>query len=233
MDLEINSFHKLIYTYKIKKMSDTVKLTGRVLALDVSTSTIGIALFENNGKLLELTHIAPKIKPQPKNKTEELFRKVDAFEEFIKRYSGLNIEKVVIEEPLLNSNNVYTIATLLRFNGMISKVTDNILKVVPDFISSYDSRKYAFPELMAKRTVNKKGIAYTEKEIEKSKEVLFGAYPWEIDKKVVIFNKVCEREPQLPWDYDKHGKIRKESYDMSDAYTCGLAWLKLNNYVKD
>jgi hypothetical protein len=50
---------------------------------------------------------------------------------------------VVIEEPLLQSNNVNTVATLLRFNGMISKSVFDTLGV-PDFISSYDARKYSF-----------------------------------------------------------------------------------------
>jgi hypothetical protein len=47
-----------------------------------------------------------------------------------------NITTVVIEEPLLQSNNVNTVATLLRFNGMISKSVFDTLGVVPDFISS-------------------------------------------------------------------------------------------------
>src|SRR6188508_1881780 len=96
-----------------------------LLALDVSTSTIGIALFEDlgdKGKLKLLHHVSPKVKPKPTNKMEELFRKVEIFEnEFLSHYSDVGITRIVIEEPLLQSNNVYTIATLLRFNGMISK----------------------------------------------------------------------------------------------------------------
>jgi hypothetical protein len=56
---------------------------------------------------------------------------------------GFNITTVVIEEPLLQSNNVNTVATLLRFNGMISKSVFDTLGVVPDFFSSYDARKYS------------------------------------------------------------------------------------------
>ena len=152
------------------------KINGRILGLDVSTKTIGMALFENDGKLLELTHITPKIKPLPDNKLEELFRKVDAFEKLLTRYIELNIDKVIIEEPLLNSNNVYTVGTLLRFNGMISKVVDDVLGVVPEFISSYDSRAYAFPELMSIRTHDKKGEPYKEKDMKTKRPVLFGSY---------------------------------------------------------
>ena len=193
---------------------------GRVLGLDVSTKTIGIALFEGDGKLLELTHITPRIKPKPETKLEELFKKVDAFEKLITRYIELDIERVIIEEPLLGSNNVYTISTLLKFNGMISKVVSEVLNVIPDFVSSYDTRAYSFPELMEVRKVNKKGEPYSEKEIKKKKPVLFGGYPWDVDKKNVILEKVADLEPQIVWEYTKNNTLKKENFDMTDAYTC-------------
>jgi RNase H-fold protein (predicted Holliday junction resolvase) len=207
---------------------------GRILSLDVSTKTIGMALFEmSDGKLLELTHITPKIKPQPENKLEELFRKVDAFEKLLTRYMDLDIEKVVIEEPLLNSNNVNTVGTLLRFNGMISKVVDDVLGIIPEFISSYDSRANAFPELMAIRTHDKTGQPYKEKDLKNKKPVLFGAYPWDVDKKQIIWDKVADREPHIVWEYDKNMKLKKENFDMTDSYACGLAWLKISGYLKN
>lgn len=193
------------------------------LGLDVSTSTIGVALYENlgrNGKLILLTHIAPKLKPKVDDKIKSLFLKADIFrDEFLLKYKDFNITKIIIEEPLLGSNNVYTVATLLRFNGMISKACYDILNVVPEFISSYDARKYAFPELMQKRTEDKKGNKFTEKEIAKKEPVLFGGYPYDVDKKQVIWNKVCDLEPQVMWLYDKRGILLKESYDSSDAVT--------------
>lgn len=201
---------------------------GRILGLDVSTKTIGIALFEADGKLLELTHITPKIKPQPETKLEELFKKVDAFEKLLTRYIELDIERVIIEEPLLNSNNVYTIATLLKFNGMISKVVSEVLNVIPDFISSYDARAFGFPELMAIRTHNKKGEPYTQKQLSGKKPVLFGGYPWDVDKKMVIWEKVAELYPQIVWNYDRNGKLKKENFDMTDAATATIGYMKKN-----
>ena len=138
---------------------------GRVLGLDVSTKTIGLALFEGDGRLLELTHITPIIKPKPINKLDELFKKVDVFERVLTRYIELDIDRVVIEEPLLSSNNVYTVGTLLKFNGMISKIVSEVLNIIPEFISSYDARANSFPELLQIRTNNKKGEPYSEKEL--------------------------------------------------------------------
>lgn len=195
---------------------------SKVLGLDVSTKTIGISLFDKEGKLILLTHVTPKVKGVDNlSDIEVLIKKAQVFEEeFLEKYADEDIEKVIIEEPLLGSNNVYTMATLIRFNGMISRSVYETLNVVPEFISSYDSRKYAFPELMAKRSVNKKGIAYTEKEIEKSKPVLFGDYPFDVDKKMVVWEKVSELEPQIVWFYDKNHKLKKENFDMTDAYAC-------------
>ena len=56
-------------------MSIDVKFKNKpkILGLDISTKTIGFALFDISGsKLLELTHFSPKIKPQPEDKIEEL-----------------------------------------------------------------------------------------------------------------------------------------------------------------
>jgi len=206
-----------------------------LLALDVSTSTIGIALFEDlgeKGKLKLLSHVSPKIKPQPDSKTEELFRKVEIFEnEFLLNYKGFGITKVVIEEPLLQSNNVYTIGTLLRFNGMISKSVYDILGVVPEFISSYDARKFAFPELMAVRHTKKDGTSLNEKQIAKNKPVLFGGYDFNVDKKYVLWEKVAELEPQITWFYDKKNKLKKETFDTSDAYVAARGYMnKINKW---
>ena len=160
---------------------------SRILGLDVSTKTIGISLFEDfgdNGKLQLLTHITPKVKPNPKDNIELLIKKAQIFQfEFLEKYSDIDIKRVIIEEPLVRSNNVNTVATLLRFNGMICRSVYEVLNIVPEFISSYDARKFAFPELMQIRKTNKKGENYTEKEIGGKQPVLFGNYDWEIDKK--------------------------------------------------
>ena len=205
---------------------------GKILGLDVSTKTIGVALFDEEGKLWELTHVTPKVKPQPKIKLEELFRKVDIFERYLTKYIELDIDRVVIEEPLLSSNNVYTVATLLRFNGMISKVTEEVLGVTPEFISSNDARRYAFPELEQVRTHDKKGNPYNEKQMKNKKPVLFGAYPWDVDKKMVIWEKVAELEPHIVWEYTRNNTLKKENFDMTDAYATVLAVLNRDKLGK-
>jgi hypothetical protein len=207
-----------------------------VLGLDVSTKCIGISLFEDNdntGDLKLLHHVTPKIKVESESKMGELFEKARIFEkEFLNDYADVGITRVIIEEPLLQSNNVYTIATLLRFNGMVARSVYETIGVIPEFISSYDARKYAFPELMGVRTVKKDGKPRTEKEIAKSEPVLFGAHDYDVDKKMVIWELVSDLEPQITWFYDKKNKLKKENFDMTDAYTAVLGYMRKNELWK-
>ncbi len=161
-------------------------------------------------ELLELTHISPQPKPKSEDKIEELLKKSDLFKLKLEQYKNLGIVKVVIEEPLLNSNNVYTIGTLLRYNTLITKEVYDVLGIVPEFISTYNSRKNAFPELV--------------KENDKGKFVLFGGYPKDIDKKQVIWELVAKREPQITWLYTRNNTLKKENFDMTDAYTVVLSY---------
>lgn len=101
-------------------------------------------------ELLELTHVSPIPKPKTDNKIEELLLKSDLFKVKIDQYKNMGITHVVIEEPLLNSNNVYTIGVLLRYNTLITKQIYDTLGVVPEFISTYNSRKFIFQNLFKK-----------------------------------------------------------------------------------
>ena len=195
-------------------MDNKLKNKPKILGLDISTKTIGWALFDMTGsKLLELTHFSPKIKPQPEDKIEELILKSNIFRQKLKQYANMGITYVVIEEPLLNSNNVYTVGTLMRFNTLVCKEVYDILGVVPQFISTYNSRKFAFPELV--------------QENDKGKFVLFGGLPKTIDKKNLIWDLVAKQEPQITWMYTRNNTLKKENFDMTDAYACALGYMKM------
>jgi len=190
------------------------KDSPKVLGLDVSTKTIGWSLFDiQNKELLELTHISPVPKPKVEDKIEELILKSNIFRQKLEEYAGMGIKYVVIEEPLLNSNNVYTVGTLMRFNTLVCKEVYDILGVVPQFISTYNSRKFAFPELV--------------QENDKGKFVLFGGLPKTIDKKNIIWDLVAKKEPQITWQYTRNSTLKKENFDMTYAYACALGYMKM------
>jgi len=188
----------------------------KVLGLDVSTKTIGIALFDvNSEKLLELTHLSPVPKSEMSSKIEELIIKSNLFKIKLEEYKNIGVTKVIIEEPLLNSNNVNTVGVLMRFNTLVCKEVYDVLNIIPEFISTYNARRFAYPELINKN--------------EKGKEVLFGGYDKNIDKKNLIWELVAKKEPQIVWHYTKNGKLKKENFDQTDAYTAVLGYMKMKD----
>ena len=149
------------------------------------------------------------------SKIEELIVKSSLFKFKLEDYKNIGITKVVIEEPLLTSNNINTVGILMRFNTLVCKEVFDVLGIMPEFISTYNARKFAYPELIQK---NKNG-----------KEVLFGGFEKSIDKKKLILDLVAKKEPQIKWHNDNRGKLKKENFDQTDAYTAVLGYMKMKN----
>ena len=79
-------------------MKKILKENPKVLGLDVSTRTIGWALFDIKSKeLLELTHISPVPKPKEDNKIKELLVKSEIIRTKLLQYKDMGITKVIIE----------------------------------------------------------------------------------------------------------------------------------------
>lgn len=208
-----------------------------ILGLDVSTKTVGVTLatMDENYKVsvLEVTHLRPKIPTKIKG-TEALFRKSEIISEGLRKYKDLNVTDVIIEEPLFASNNSGTVATLLRYNGMISQSVYDILGVVPTFISSYEARKYACPQLMAIRKFRKDGsvneITKLRKSLKHGELVPFGEYSFDCAKKLILWNYVSEKFPDIQWQYDKNGELKDENFDASDSLICVLGYINKEHY---
>lgn len=216
-----------------------------ILGMDISTACIGVCVVKDNGdgdkpEILYIGHKTPKV-PNKIKGIESLFIKKQIFEEqFLPEIlNNFNVTDVVIEEPLLSSNNVNTVAALLRFNGMISEAIYRLFGVVPNFISSYDARLYSFPELVSIRKYNKKGEEYPLKHIKKAiddqKAVLFGSYPFDVDKKMVMMNMVNElyHDGEIEWIYNKKNELKKENFDACDSLICVLAYININHHGLD
>ena len=203
-----------------------------IMGLDVSTKTVGITVAKvtdlDKVNIIHVTHLRPKISSKIKG-TEALFMKSAIMADELRKYKQYNVTDVVIEEPLIGSNNSETAAILLRYNGMISQSVYDILGVVPEFISSYDARKYGFPQLMAVRKFDKQGNVYDMKKIrkaiQKNELVLFGEYPFDCAKKHILFNLVSDMFPGINWQYDKKGELKNENFDASDSLVCVLGYV--------
>ena len=237
----------------INETSSDKKYPKLILGLDISTACIGIAIIYDNGETLPqielISHVSPKISKDIKG-IEALILRKEIFEEnFLKKMdevlSGIEcplkkITDVVIESPMVyasGGSNAETVAQLLQFNGILSDAVYRVLHIVPSYISSYDARMHSFPSLLSIRKYNKKGIVYPlshiKKDIRDNHLILFGSYPFDCDKKLIMMNCVSELYPDIPWIYNKKGELKKENYDSCDALVCALAFSNNQRYGID
>lgn len=167
-----------------------------ILSLDVSTSCIGLAIFDDNEKLMSLNYV--------KLKGDGLFQKYDEFVSFMKEneFHKFLIKEVAVEEPLKafkgKFTNADTIQKLAQMNAMISLWCYQTYELEPTYYNVQTARKNAFPDLKLPQK--------------------------ETNKKLKVWEKVVEAEPQINWIYSKRtAQLAKENFDMSDAYTVGKA----------
>lgn len=226
------------------------KYPSLILGLDISTACIGISIIYDDGinepKIELISHVSPKIGKDIKG-IEALILRKEIFEKnFLSRMDEIlkeikapmdKITDVVIESPMIyasGGSNAATVATLLQFNGILSDSVYRTLHIVPSYVSSYDARMRSFPALLGIRKFNKKGVVYPlshiKKDIKDNHLILFGSYPFDCDKKLIMMNCVSAEYPDIPWLYNKKGELKKENYDSCDALVCALAYSNEKRY---
>lgn len=177
-----------------------------ILALDISTSCIGYALFEDETyKLLELNYI------KFRNKIS-LFEKRNEFKKRMEFLLNSEVKHIAIEEPLKKFKGKYsnanTIALLNFFNGMISSTAHDMFGPEPIYYNVNTARKTAFPNF---------------KPLKDSKS-----------NKHAVWSLVREKEPHIVWKYGpRSAKLVDENFDMCDAYTVGLAHINIMQEQKN
>jgi len=200
-----------------------------IWSLDISTTNIGFALWDDKGKLIELKHLELKTgKDVPVDERD--IHKAEIFRKFVANYkehilNDLNGElmHIIVEEPLGGSNNPTTNSLLYGFNGICRYILFVMFGIYPMKISVYDSRKLFCSELVV-ATYNKKG---------EKKETLSFPKKYIKEKKLYVWEKVCKLEPQIEWIYKKDSKEPKDMcFDMSDSYAVGFAGLKMLGIIK-
>lgn len=199
-----------------------------IWSLDISTTNIGMALWNRKGKLIELKHLELKT---DKNIPVEIrdIHKANIFKDYVLEYkerisNELNgeIVEVIVEEPLGGSNNANTVSLLYGFNGICRYILFMVFGTYPMKISVYESRKLFCTELV--KTSKVKG---------EIKETLSFPLEYRKTKKLYIWEKVCNLEPQIEWFYKRDGITPKDMcFDMSDSYAVGFAGLKKLGIIK-
>lgn len=182
-----------------------------ILGLDISSSIVGIAIFNDDKTLYNLKYVDLR-------KIDSFFKKADYVRAKLEDLRcELNNEKITIisiEECAQSFrkgfSSAQTLSTLARFNGVISQIAYETFKVEPLYYNVVSSRKSL-------------GI-----KLDKSGE---------IDTKEQIVSWVSSQEPQWTWPTKtltrgkNAGSTIHETfcYDMADAYVIGKVALYDND----
>ena len=193
-----------------------------IWSLDISTTNIGMALWSDKGKLIELKHLELKTDKNTPVENRDIY-KAEIFKQYVLEFKErvlheLNgqIVEVIVEEPLGGSNNANTVSLLFGFNGICRYILYTIFSSYPMKISVYESRKLFCDELVK--------VSFVKGE---KKETLSFPPEYRKEKKLYIWKKVCNLEPQIEWFYKKNSNEPKPMcFDMSDSYAVGFAGLK-------
>jgi hypothetical protein len=195
-----------------------------IIALDVSTSIVGISYFQDN-KLISLDSISFKRNKKFDEKFLDLKHRCQALTSFINDeiLPIKDVDHIVIEEPLKNSANPNTAAMLNFFHGMLYYA----LKEYKDelditYISVDESRSLALSELK-----NSKGVMWSDmpKTIEGSSKKDY--------RKIAVLHLISQKYPQVCWLLNSNKTLNNTNYDKADSLVVAHAFLLKNNITED
>jgi len=162
------------------------------LGLDISTSITGFTLLGDSGDVILCDCIILK-------KYNNVFDKARAVEqELQKLFLQYKIEQVWIEESLQmfssGMSSAKTLATLTKFNGIVSWITWDKFQIIPEYIAAVSARKE---------------IGLTVQKGKRGKDV--------------VMEYMLDKESWFVVDYGRTGKIKPHFYDMADSFVIAKA----------
>ena len=162
------------------------------LGLDISTSITGFTILDDSGDVALCDYINLK-------KADNVFDKAKLVEEKLKQiFAAHNIQQVWIEESLQmfssGMSSAKTLATLTKFNGIVSYITWDKFGVQPQYIAAVSARKQ---------------IGLTVAKGKRGKDV--------------VMEYMLDKEPWFVVGYGKTGKIKPHFYDMADSFVVAKA----------
>lgn len=169
-----------------------------ILGLDISTSITGATVIDNSGRVIynEAWDL---------RKYKNFFEKAEIIKGKIWELDDTFVIKEVYIEQSLQSfrsgfSSAKTLSTLSRFNGVVSWLCYDILKITPEYIAATSARK-------------KCGIT-----IPKGKKA-----------KNVVIKYVIDNVPSVTIDYTRHGNPKPGCFDKADSWVIAMAGYECMN----
>jgi Holliday junction resolvasome RuvABC endonuclease subunit len=168
-----------------------------IIGLDVSSTVTGVAVVKD-GKLIKNEGIDLK-------KLKNFFTKAEHVERYLEELAEeYQPDAIYIEEPLKafasGLSSASTIASLTRFNGLVSWLVYKIWGKMLEYVSCQHARKLY-------------GVVINKVNKENGKDA--------------AFRTVIDKEPDFRVNYNRLGNVAASTKDMSDAVVIARAGEKL------
>lgn len=176
-------------------------MSKTVLALDISTTTIGISFLTYDDTSIKLTHIEDY---KPNKKGELLERLVETKAYILSIIKKLNPDEIAIEKHIeyMKASNSKTILLLAIFNQMIALLSYEAINKLPHIINVNSVRAIIKPPNTMGRL---------------SKEDVPTALEYHLGIKWEYLYTKAKR--------NKIAKIDMRTYDRADSCACGIAYI--------
>ena len=167
-----------------------------ILGIDISTSITGFAIV-NNGNLISYDSIDLRKYKDVFAKSIHIKSKIlDIYEQYDK------FDRIYIEQPFTFFNSggssAKTMASLQRFNGIVSWMVYEIFEMQPEYIGASQARKLC------------------DIKVPKGEKA-----------KLVVLEHLLETEESFSVEYTKSGNPKPESFDRADAIVIAKAGYEL------
>ena len=164
------------------------------LGLDISTSITGFTLLSDSGDVVLCDYINLK-------KLSNMFDKAKTVEHKLQEiFDNNKVEQVWIEESLQmfssGMSSAKTLATLTKFNGIVSWIAWDKFGITPEYIAAVSARKE---------------IGLTVQKGKRGKDV--------------VMEYMLDKETWFQVEYGRTGKIKPHFYDMADSFVVAKAGL--------
>lgn len=187
-----------------------------ILSLDVSTSCVGVSIFEDKGTYGQLVHLEHvELKGTIKNMREK-WEKRNMLKTYLEEniIGDYNIVKIIIEEPLIQSKIIQVATNLNKFCGILYPLFVELFDIHPVYISVNESRRLSLPELIG----GKKGTTF------------LGDFPMKIAgkgrsywSKFLIMFIIGRRFKEIGWMLSNNLTVCKKNFDRADSVVVGVA----------
>jgi len=182
------------------------------LGLDVSTSCTGICILDRDIEPDATGSHIVLLDHEPFKKCKTMWDKADQMGRQLTLIAVNHLIhadfEVFVEEALLGFrpglSSATTIASLLRFNGIVSYLSRNVFQVEPQFVSSSHARKVCGIKLQRTAAAGK-------------------------SQKAQVFDHMSANDlKHVVWPLKKNGKIIDGAGDATDAYVVARAGVLMN-----